>query len=301
MPENPISEPGADASILKRILSSRVAGFVRRNKIKSAVAFFAVVCFLAVLTLPFGEIDDLRKANPGVTAFMREHEASARSRRRAFYRFQKWIPYDKIPKHVTDAIVVAEDGTFWSHSGFDWFEFKESLKRNIGEGRAARGASTITQQLVKNLFLSSSKNPLRKLREWILTFYMERTLTKSRILEIYLNVIEWGEGVYGIEAASQLYFNKSASDLTRDEATRLAAIIPSPKRHGANEDSQYVARRAQVILQRMKARGMIPVTSVSRDASALNEDSLAQPSDSIMLNLEAGVNGDSLPARRDSL
>lgn len=299
MTENPISESGA--SILKRFLSGRVAGFVRKNKIKSIIAFLVIVCSFAVLPLPFGEIDDLNKANPGVTAFMREHEGVARSKGRAFYRFQKWIPYDRIPKYVTDAIVVAEDGTFWSHSGFDWFELKESLRRNFSEGRAARGASTITQQLVKNLFLSSSKNPLRKLREWILTFSMERTLTKSRILEIYLNVIEWGDGVYGIEAASQLYFNKSASDLTRDEATRLAAIIPSPKRHGANEDSQYVARRAQVILQRMKARGMIPVASVFRDSSVLNEDFLVQPVDSAMLNLDGGFNGDSLKVGRDSL
>jgi len=300
MPENPIS--GSGTPILKRTLSGRAAGIVRRNKIKSFMAILAVVSFLAVLPLPFGEIRDLQKTNPGVTSFMREHEAAARSKGRAFYRFQKWILYEKIPRHVTDAIVVAEDGTFWSHSGFDWFEFKESLKRNVSEGRVARGASTITQQLVKNLFLSSSKNPLRKLREWILTFYIERTLTKSRILEIYLNVIEWGEGVYGIEAASQLYFNKSASDLTRDEATRIAAIIPSPKRHGANEESEYVARRSQVILQRMKARGMIPEASVSPDSSGvLNVKFLSQPVDSGMLNLDAHVSKDSLTARRDSL
>jgi monofunctional biosynthetic peptidoglycan transglycosylase len=167
---------------------------------------------------------------------------------------QRWVSLRQIPQVAIDAVIVAEDGTFWSHGGFDWFEFRESLLRNIREFRFARGASTITQQLVKNLYLSSSKDPLRKAKEWILTWKMERTLSKARIVELYLNVIEWGNGVYGIEAAARYYFQKSVTELTREESARLAAIIPNPKRYRV--DSQYVLRRTRLILSRMEARGV---------------------------------------------
>jgi monofunctional glycosyltransferase len=201
-------------------------------------------------------VRQLKAKNPDETAFMRAHAETAKDKKRSFHKMQIWIPLKSIPKDAIDAVVVSEDGTFWSHDGFDWFEFKESIERNFEEGRAARGASTITQQLIKNLYLSSSKNPLRKFKEWILTWYIEQQLSKSRILEIYLNVIEWGDGVYGIEAASRYYFDKSASGLTRDECTRLAAIIPSPRKHRADVDSKYVLRRSKLILDRMEARGM---------------------------------------------
>jgi monofunctional biosynthetic peptidoglycan transglycosylase len=168
---------------------------------------------------------------------------------------QRWIPLSKIPKDVINAVIVAEDGTFWEHGGFDWFEFRESIERNLKEGRPARGASTITQQLVKNLYLSPSKNPLRKLKEWVLTWYMEQTLSKHRILELYLNVIEWGRGIYGIEVSAQAYFGKSASMLSRDEAARLAAVIPNPRRYRVDKETRYLEQRSQLILSRMAARG----------------------------------------------
>lgn len=194
--------------------------------------------------------------NVSETAFMYEQAASAKGQNRPFHKMQYWIPLRSIPQDAIDAVIVSEDGTFWSHHGFDWFEFRESIERNFEEGRAARGASTITQQLVKNLYLSSSKNPLRKIKEWILTWYMEQQLGKSRILEIYFNVIEWGDGVYGIEAASRYYFDKSVPELNREECARLAAIIPSPRKHRADVDSKYVLRRSKLILERMEARGM---------------------------------------------
>ncbi len=209
-----------------------------------------------VLSLPLGDIERLRSENPGETEFMRLHALRAREQRRPFHRVQEWVGLRGVAPTVVNAIVVAEDGRFWSHDGFDWFEFKESIVKNISEGRSARGASTITQQLVKNLYLSPSKNPLRKLREWLLTWWMERSLSKERILELYLNVIELGNGVYGVQAASLEYFGKNVGELTRDEAARLAAIIPSPRRYRPEESSQYVARRSGIILQRMTARGM---------------------------------------------
>ncbi len=230
--------------------------WVKANPIKSLLIAFAAFVIIELVTLPYGDIALLRYKNPSETAFMRERAENLRERGRRVRKMHYWIPLNSIPRDAIDAVVVAEDGTFWSHEGFDWFEFRESFERNLEEGRAARGASTITQQLVKNLYLSSSKNILRKLKEWVLTMYMERVLSKSRILEIYLNVIEWGNNVYGIEAASRYYFNKSASALSREECARLAAIIPSPRRHRADDDSRYVQRRSQLILDRMEARGM---------------------------------------------
>lgn len=221
----------------------------------AVLILLALVCAYIAATLPFAEIRELKSKNPGDTAFMREQARKAKEEGKTFHKVQNWMPLSTIPKDVINAVIVAEDGTFWSHEGFDWYEFKESVEKNIQEGRAARGASTITQQLVKNLFLSTSKDPIRKLKEWILTWYMERTLPKRRILELYLNVIEWGSGIYGIEAASREYFGKRASQLTRREGARLAAIIPSPRRHRADSDSKYVLRRSTLILDRMGARG----------------------------------------------
>ena len=229
---------------------------VTRNPIKSLVIVFLCILILQILFLPYRSIRQLKTTNAGETAFMREQAADAKKKNRPFHKMQIWIPLQSIPKDAIDAVIVSEDGTFWSHNGFDWFEFKESVERNFEEGRAVRGASTITQQLVKNLFLSSSKNPLRKLKEWILTWYMEQQLSKSLILEIYFNVIEWGDCVYCIEAASRFYFDKSAPDLNREECARLAAIIPSPRKHRADVDSKYVLRRTNLILERMEARGM---------------------------------------------
>jgi monofunctional glycosyltransferase len=229
---------------------------VKRNPVKSLLVVFLFIVVLQILLLPFGSIRELKTRNAGETAFMREQETDALKAKRPFRKMQYWIPLRAVPQDAVDAVIVSEDGTFWSHSGFDWFEFRESIERNFEEGRAVRGASTITQQLVKNLYLSPSKNPLRKMKEWILTWYMERELSKSRILEIYFNVIEWGDGVYGIEAASRYYFDTPASNLTREQCARLAAIIPSPRKHRADVDSKYVLRRSALILERMDARGM---------------------------------------------
>jgi monofunctional biosynthetic peptidoglycan transglycosylase len=254
--QQPDVQPAVPSESRLRIAAMEFIRLLKRNPIKSSVILFVFIILLQIIFLPYGDVKQLKTKNPGETAFMREYAARAKKENRPFRKKQNWISLKSIPQDALDAVVVSEDGTFWWHDGFDWFEFKESIQRNFEEGRAARGASTITQQLVKNLYLSSSKNPLRKLKEWILTWYMEQQLGKSRILEIYFNVIEWGDGVYGIEAASQYYFDKPASDLTRDECTRLAAIIPSPRKHRADVDSRYVLRRSKLILDRMEARGM---------------------------------------------
>lgn len=224
----------------------------------AAVAGALLTCWviLEILTLPFPGIARLSSINPSETAFMRLRAEQAKESRQSFRRIHSWVPLRSIPPDLVNAVVVAEDGLFWTHGGFDWFEVKESLVRNISERKIARGASTITQQLVKNLYLSPSRNPLRKVREWVLTWWMEQNLSKTRILELYLNVIEWGDGVYGVQAASRVYFGKDVSLLSREEAVRLAAVIPSPHRHRPDDDSRYVSRRTEQILARMAARGM---------------------------------------------
>ncbi len=233
----------------------RLIAWSRHHPWKTAAILLCLLLLEQVVTLPFADVSALATRNPGTTALMEERAAVLRSEGKKFRTMQHWTSLNKISPDLVNAVIVAEDGTFWSHHGFDWFELKESVQKDIEEGRAARGASTISQQLVKNLFLSSSKNPFRKMKEWILTWWMETQLKKSRILEIYLNVIEWGNGVYGAEAASVDYFGKSADTLTREEAARLAAIIPSPRRHEADADLPYVLRRAELILERMSARG----------------------------------------------
>jgi monofunctional biosynthetic peptidoglycan transglycosylase len=239
-----------------RAAVSRLAHFLKRNWWQTGLGVIACFLLLEYISLPFSKIEDLKTAIPTETAFMLEQADRARQEGKKFHKVQSIVALDRIPKDAISAVVVAEDGMFWSHNGFDWFEFRESFIRNLREFRFARGGSTITQQLVKNLFLSSSKDPIRKLKEWILTWKIERTLSKSRIIELYLNTIEWGDGIYGIGAASQRYFQKPVSELTREEAARLAAVIPSPRRYRADSESRYVRSRTTTILGRMEARGL---------------------------------------------
>jgi monofunctional biosynthetic peptidoglycan transglycosylase len=232
------------------------ASFFWQHKVFT-VFLLVLIWFVAEIgSLPFLDVIRLKHEKPGETAFMRMHEEEALERGTKFVKRQFWVSLKRVPRTAINAVIVAEDGMFWSHEGFDWFEFQESLKRNLSEGKAVRGASTITQQLVKNLYLSPSKDPIRKLKEWILTWWIELNLSKARILEIYLNVIEWGPGVYGIEAGSEYQFGKPVGELTREECARLAAVIPSPRRYRATAERGFVPRYSRMILERMDARGM---------------------------------------------
>jgi monofunctional biosynthetic peptidoglycan transglycosylase len=152
------------------------------------------------------------------------------------------------------AVLIAEDARFFDHAGIDWHEIGESFETNWEEGRIVRGGSTITQQLAKNLYLSTSRDPIRKFKELIIAWMLEATLSKKRILELYLNIIEWGRGVFGIEAAAQRYFHKSARRLTREEGARLAAVIPSPLRHKPTELTPFLEKKKEVIIKRMSTR-----------------------------------------------
>ena len=223
----------------------------------------ALYVLVELLTIPWFSISRLKTEQPGETALMRQRKTEAEDARKTAAVNQRWIALARLPAYVTKAVIVAEDGTFYEHGGIDWFEVQESIEKNVRERRAARGASTITQQLAKNLYLSTSKTPMRKVKEVIITLLLEHHLSKQRILEIYLNVIEWGRGVYGIDAAARTYFGKSASGLTLDEAIRLAAVIPRPLRSRPDENSRYVMQMKRIILARMSARNAVNDTTTA--------------------------------------
>jgi monofunctional biosynthetic peptidoglycan transglycosylase len=194
-----------------------------------------------------------RTVNPGSTALMNQRISEAKSRGEPPKRIQTWVPYERISPNLVRAVLAGEDSRFFDHEGFDWEEMRKALEKDWNEGKFSRGASTISQQLAKNLFLSTSKNPLRKLHEALITWEMEKILGKRRILELYLNVIEWGNGIYGAEAAARNYFNTSASSLSQDQAAFLSAIIPGPI--GALNPSTHrrrVERRKNLIARLMR-------------------------------------------------
>ena len=180
---------------------------------------------------------------------MRTREAAREGK--SLRHVQTWVPYARISQHLKRAVLVAEDDAFWDHEGVDLEQIRQSIEVNMQRGRAVRGASTITQQLAKNLYLSPSRDPLRKLRELIIARRLEAALTKVRILEIYLNVIEWGDGIWGVEGASRTYFGIPASAIGPDQAALLAGAIASPRRLNPARPSRGLLRRQAIIVGRM--------------------------------------------------
>jgi len=201
------------------------------------------------MTLP--DVRPLRTVNPASTAFIDLRLDEARRTGRTPKHVQRWIGYRRISPQLTRAVLVAEDAAFWQHDGVDYDELQKSIELDWARGQLTRGASTITQQLAKNLYLSPSKNPLRKFRELIIARRLEAELSKARILELYLNVIEWGDGIYGAESASQAYFHKSAAALNASEAALLAGAIINPRVMNPAKVTVRLNRRQQIILRRM--------------------------------------------------
>ncbi len=200
-------------------------------------------------TLP--NVANLKKENPQLTALMRQRDDEGRAAGKKVRRSQIWLPYSAIPSHLKSAVLIAEDDAFYQHEGYDLDQIKESFIKNWEKKGFVRGGSTITQQLAKNLYLSTSRNPLRKIREFLIARRLEAELSKRRILEIYLNVIEWGDGVYGAEAAARAHFSKPAKELTIREAAMLAAMIPSPRRWDPKQPTRRLRQRCELILSRM--------------------------------------------------
>ena len=211
-------------------------------------AGFALLAYV-FLTLP--DVRSLAVSNPVTTAFIELRNDEARAGGKTPRRVQRWARYEAISPNLRKAVLVAEDDAFWTHDGVDIEQLKESIEKNLETGHATRGGSTITQQLAKNLYLSPSKNPIRKLREVLIARRLEASLSKRRILELYLNVIEWGDGIYGAEAAARTYFGRSASALSPEEAALLAGAIINPRVHSPAHPTARLRRRQQIILRRM--------------------------------------------------
>ncbi len=200
--------------------------------------------------------------NPPSSAFMEQRLEALQERRPEAQLRHQWTPYPRISMHLKRAIIAAEDAKFLDHEGFDWEGIQKAYEKNLKKGRIVAGGSTISQQLAKNLFLSGRRTPWRKGQEAVITLMLEQTMSKRRILEIYLNVIEWGNGVFGAEAAARHYFGVTAATLSAEQAARLAAMVPNPRYFDRRPDSPYLARRTASILARMNS-AVVPDSSVA--------------------------------------
>lgn len=194
-----------------------------------------------------------RNHNPEQTAFMSLRAEELRQKNPPVKMRHQWVPYTRISVHLKRAMIAAEDAKFVEHEGFDWDGIQRALEKNQRKGRVVAGGSTISQQLAKNLFLSTQKSYVRKAEEAVITVMMEAVLEKQRIFEIYLNVIEWGNGVFGAEAAARHYFGVSAAELNAEQAARLAAMAPNPRFYDRNRETKGLAKKIPIILQRMPA------------------------------------------------
>jgi monofunctional biosynthetic peptidoglycan transglycosylase len=223
----------------------RLAG---RVVIGLATAGFACLGYTWV-TLP--DVRPLRSKAPATTAFMRLRADEARRAGRPLHMVQRWVSYNRISPTLKRAVLVTEDAAFFQHDGIDLNEIKASLEKNWASGAAVRGGSTITQQLAKNLYLSPTRNPYRKVTELLIARRLEAELSKARILELYLNLIEWGDGVWGAEAAARTYFGTSAEELTPMQAALLAGAIINPRVYSPARPNARLLRRQQIILGRM--------------------------------------------------
>lgn len=191
--------------------------------------------------------------NPTSTSFMDRQLSVLREKNPKAQLKHKWVPYNRISNHLKRAIIAAEDSNFSGHEGVDWEALQKAYEKNLKKGKVVAGGSTITQQLAKNLFLSGERSYLRKAQEVVITYMLEYIMDKERIFEIYLNVVEWGVGVFGAEAAAQHYYGISAAQLGPAQAARLAVMLPRPRFYDKNRGSAYLARRTDLILRRMRA------------------------------------------------
>jgi monofunctional biosynthetic peptidoglycan transglycosylase len=245
----------------------RVAG---RGLVGTAAVAFAVLAY-TWLTLP--DVRPLRTGNPNDTAFMRLRAVEAARAGRTSRSVQRWVSYERISPSLTRAVRLTEDAAFWQHEGLDYDEIRAAVEKDWSRFAFVRGGSTITQQLAKNLFLSPSRNPFRKIEEVFITRRLEAELSKERIFELYLNVIEWGDGIWGAEAAAETYFHVPASQLNAEQAALLAAAIINPRLYNPAHPNARLLRRQQIILRRMG----VPAQGRPSSEDAADADQLAAP------------------------
>ncbi len=227
-------------------------------KRKKRIVLFVLLGLVAALGLFTGyfflslpKVGNLKTQNPTTTALIEQRKTEAQKEKQELKVRQKWVSFEAIPQLLKDTVRVSEDVDFYYHKGIDYFELKEALKRNLKEGKKMRGGSTITQQLAKNLFLSTEKSYSRKIKEFFIAKRMEKALSKDRIFHIYLNVIEFGKGIFGVESASGYFFRKSVRNLNLEEILRLVAVIPKPLRVTPISDSRYLKWRVNLLLERL--------------------------------------------------
>jgi monofunctional glycosyltransferase len=224
---------------------------------KIFVVFFLAVIGWVGFYFIVPNVSKLKKEAPRKTSFMEYREREWQAEGKKVRLKQAWVPLTRISPYLIKAVIIAEDDKFYSHEGFDFEAIQKAVEKDLKAGKFKAGGSTISQQLAKNLYLSPSKNPLRKIKEAIITWRIERTLPKKRIIELYVNVVEWGEGIFGIEAASRHYFGKTAASLSPEEAARLAVVLPNPRKMNPAGNSRYVAKRAEIIQSIMIRRGIV--------------------------------------------
>ena len=214
----------------------------------------AVLCigFSLFIYLGLPDVTYLKNINPKITALMQLRKEQSEAQGKKYNIRQNWVAFQTIPDLLKKAVRISEDASFYEHNGIDYEELKESIKKNFEKGTLVRGGSTITQQLAKNLFLSPEKSFLRKIQEYFIAKRLEDKLSKDRIFNLYLNVIELGPGIFGIEAASQHYFNKNVQNLNLEEIVRLTAIIPRPLTVSPKNDSKWLKWKVEWILHKMK-------------------------------------------------
>ena len=247
-------------------------------RIAGTLAALAFV-FLAYVYLTLPDVRALAKTNPKRTAFSELREREAAQAGKPLRHYQVWVPYTRISQNLKRAVLVAEDDAFWQHGGIDMEQLKISIRNDIEKGQV-RGGSTITQQLAKNLYLSPARDPIRKLRELIIARRLEAGLSKARIFEIYLNVIEWGDGIWGAEAAARSYFGSSAASLSAEQAALLAGAIINPRVYSPAHPNARLLRRQRIILSRMGAYvppAAVPVVNSQPQPSDTNEEAGAPP------------------------
>jgi monofunctional biosynthetic peptidoglycan transglycosylase len=218
--------------------------------------FWRIPLFLVGLALIyqlwiFGHVVYWNSYNPSTSAFMQERLEILRQKNPGATLRMQWMPYGRISHHLKRAIIAAEDSKFLEHEGFDFEAIQKAYEKNLKKGRLVAGGSTISQQLAKNLFLSGQKTPWRKGQEAVITLMLENVMSKRRIMEIYLNVIEWGNGVFGAEAAIRHYYGASASSINAEQAARLAAMIPNPRFYDRHRNTPWLSKKTGIILSRM--------------------------------------------------
>jgi monofunctional biosynthetic peptidoglycan transglycosylase len=226
-------------------LWGRILPLIKKRKFQSFILY--ILCLL-YFSIPSFEIPLLEYSHLRITSVMEER---ALQHNLKFYPNQSWVSIYDVNPNLLKAIISMEDDAFYMHKGIDWNQLDMSLKENKRKKRVIRGGSTISMQLAKNLYLTTERNEFRKVKEMLITFRIEKEISKKTILENYINAIEWGDGIFGIKKASESYFNKEPSKLSTNECTRLAAVIPSPLEHFPNTNSKYVLRRSSLALSRL--------------------------------------------------